>query len=60
MPTAMVIKQGHCMELIVRNQDDYLSHFGGMGVHHLPHMQTVTHEIHLGKSYLLMPYIPYK
>jgi len=58
MPTAMVIQKGHCMELIIRNQDDYLSHFGDWGVHYLPHMQTVTHDIYFGKSHLLLPYIP--
>lgn len=58
MPTSMVFQQGHCMELIIRNQDDLLSRLGAWGVHNLPHMQTVTHNIHFGKSYLLLPVIP--
>jgi putative CocE/NonD family hydrolase len=58
MPTAMVFKKGHCVELVIRNQDDCLSHLGAWGVHYLPHMETVTHNIHFGKSHLVMPYIP--
>jgi predicted acyl esterase len=57
-PTAIVFKEGHCMELIIRNQDDLLGRLGAWGVHYLPHMQTVTHNIHFGKSHLLMPFIP--
>jgi putative CocE/NonD family hydrolase len=58
MPTAMVFKKGHSMELVIRNQDDCLSHLGAWGVHYLPHMETVTHDIHFGKSHLVLPYIP--
>jgi predicted acyl esterase len=32
--------------------------FGLWGVYHLPFMRTVTHTIHFGKSYLLLPLIP--
>ena len=60
MPTAMVFKQGHSIELIIRNQDDLLSLMGANGVYYLPHMQTVTHNIHFGKSHLLLPVIPSK
>ena len=60
MPTAMVFQKGHCMELVIRNQDDLLGRLGAWGVHYLPHMQTVTHNIHFGKSHLILPYIPSK
>ena len=58
MPAAMVFKKGHTIELLIRNQDDLLGRLGAWGAHVLPHMQTVTHEIHFGKSHLLLPYIP--
>lgn len=58
MPTSMVFKKGHSIELIIRNQDDLLSRLGAWGVHYLPHMETVTHSIHFGKSYVLLPVIP--
>jgi putative CocE/NonD family hydrolase len=58
MPTAMVFKEGHSIELIIRNQEDLLSLLGAWGVHYLPQMQTVTHHIHFGKSHLLLPFIP--
>jgi predicted acyl esterase len=58
MPTAMVFKKGHCIELFVRNQDDCMGRLGAWGVHYLPHMETVTHNIHFGKSHLLLPIIP--
>jgi putative CocE/NonD family hydrolase len=60
MPTANVFKKGHSLELIIRNQDDLLSRLGTWGVYMLPFMQTVTHEIHLGESHLLLPIIPSK
>ena len=60
MPTSMVFKKGHSIELIIRNQDDLLGRLGAWGVHYLPHMQTVTHNIHFGKSHLLLPFIPSK
>jgi len=58
MPTANVFKQGHALELIIRNQDDLLSRLGTWGVYMLPFMQSVRHEIHLGDSHLLLPMIP--
>ncbi|MGD0662716.1 MAG: CocE/NonD family hydrolase C-terminal non-catalytic domain-containing protein, partial [Syntrophorhabdales bacterium] len=58
MPTSMIFKEGHSIELIIRNQDDLLSRLGAWGAHFLPHMQTVTHSIHFGESYLLLPVIP--
>ena len=58
MPTANVFLKGHRMSLIIRNQDDILSRLGTWGVYHLPFMRTVTHEIHFGKSHLLLPVIP--
>lgn len=58
MPTSNVFKEGHSMELIVRNQDDLLSRLGTWGVYMLPFMQTVTHHIHFGKSHLLLPVVP--
>ena len=58
MPTSNVFKQGHSLELIIRNQDDLLSRLGTWGVYMLPFMQTVTHKIHLGDSHLLLPIIP--
>jgi predicted acyl esterase len=58
MPTSMVFKKGHSIELIIRNQDDLLCRLGAWGVHYLPHMETVTHNIHFGKSNLLLPLIP--
>ena len=58
MPTSIVFKQGHTIELIIRNQDDLLGRLGGWGVHSLPHMTTVTHNIYFGKSHLLLPLIP--
>ena len=48
MPTSMIFKEGHSIELIIRNQDDLLSRLGAWGAHFLPHMQTVTHSIHFG------------
>jgi predicted acyl esterase len=58
MPTSNVFQKGHSMELIIRNQDDLLSRLGTWGVYHLPFMRTVTHNIHFGKSHLLLPVIP--
>ena len=58
MPTSNVFLKGHSIELIVRNQDDILSRLGTWGVYMLPFMRTVTHEIHFGKSHLLLPVIP--
>jgi predicted acyl esterase len=58
MPTANVFQKGHSMELIIRNQDDILSRLGTWGKYMLPFMRTVTHDIHFGKSYLLLPVIP--
>ena len=58
MPTAAVFQEGHSMELIIRSQDDLLSTQGIWGVYHLPFMRTVTHNIHFGKSHLLLPIIP--
>jgi hypothetical protein len=58
MPTSNVFQKGHCIELIVRNQDDLLSRLGTWGVYHLPFMRTVTHHIHFGGSHLLLPVIP--
>ena len=58
MPTATVFQKGHSMELIIRNQDDLLSTQGIWGIYYLPFMQTVTHNIHFGKSHLLLPVIP--
>jgi uncharacterized protein len=60
MPTACVFKEGHWLELVIRNQDDLLSRLGSWGVYMLPFMQTVTHDIHFGDSYLLVPHIPAK
>ena len=56
-PTSNVFKEGHSMQLIIRNQDDLLSKLGIWGVYKLPFMQTVTHEIYWD-SYLLLPVIP--
>jgi len=58
MHTSNVFKRGHAMELIIRNQDDLHSRLGTWGVYMLPFMQTVTHDIHFGKSHLLLPVIP--
>jgi predicted acyl esterase len=58
MPTSNVFRKGHCMELIVRNQDDLLARLGTWGAYHLPFMRTVTHHIHFSKSHLLLPVIP--
>jgi predicted acyl esterase len=58
MPTSIVFKKGHCIELIIRNQDDLLCRLGGWGVYYLPHMEAVKHQIHFSKSHLLMPVIP--
>jgi len=57
MPTSNVFQKGHSMELIIRNQDDILSRLGTWGVYMLPFMRTVTHNIHFGNSYLLLPII---
>ena len=58
MPTANVFKKGHRIQLIVRNQDDLLSKFGTWsGVYMMPFQRTVTHNIHFGKSYLLLPIV---
>jgi hypothetical protein len=59
MPTSNIFQKGHSMELIIRNQDDILSRLGTWGVYMMPFMQTVTHHIHLGNSYLLLPVIPH-
>ncbi len=58
MPSSCLFKKGHRMQLIIRNQDDLLSRLGIWGVYMLPHMQTVKHDIHFGKSHLLLPIIP--
>jgi uncharacterized protein len=58
MPSSNVFKKGHRMQLIIRNQDDLMSRLGLWGVYMLPHMQTTRHDIHFGKSHLLLPVIP--
>jgi predicted acyl esterase len=58
MPASCVFQKGHSIELIVRNQEDLLSRLALWGVHHMPLMRTVTHNIHFGKSHLLLPVIP--
>lgn len=58
MPTSNVFQKGHSVELIIRNQDDILSGLGTWGVYVLPFMRTVRHQIHFGKSHLLLPVIP--
>jgi predicted acyl esterase len=58
MSTSVIFQKGHSMELIIRNQDDVLSRLGTWGTYMLPFMQTVTHNIHFGNSYLLLPVIP--
>jgi hypothetical protein len=58
MPTSNVFKKGHSIEVIIRNQDDVLSRLGTWGHYMLPHMEEVTHEIHFGKSHILLPVIP--
>jgi putative CocE/NonD family hydrolase len=58
VPTSIIIRKGHSIALIIRNQDDLLGRLGGWGVYFLPHMETVTHNIHFGKSHLLLPIIP--
>jgi predicted acyl esterase len=58
MPTSNVFLKGHSIELIIRNQDDLLSRLGTWGVYMSPFMRTVTHNIHFGKSHLLLPVIP--
>lgn len=61
MPTSVIFKKGHSIELIIRNQDDILSRLGTWGVYMLPFMQTVTHDIHFGENtYLYLPVIPGK
>ena len=60
MSISNVFQQGHCMQLIIRNQDDLLSRVGLNGRYRLPFMRTVTHEIHFGNSHLLLPVIPSK
>jgi len=57
MPTSNIFKRGHRIELVIRNQDDLLSRLGIWGVYYLPFMRTVTHNIHFGNSYLLLPII---
>jgi predicted acyl esterase len=58
MSASVIFQKGHSMELIIRNQDDILSRLGTWGTYMLPFMQTVTHNIHFGNSYLLLPVIP--
>ena len=58
MPTSNVFQKGHAVELVIRNQDDILSRLGTWGVYMLPFMRTVRHQIHFGKSHLLLPIIP--
>lgn len=58
MPTSNVFKKGHRMQLVLRNQDDLMGRLGLWGVYMLPGMQTVKHDIYLGKSHLLLPIIP--
>ncbi len=58
MHTSNVFKKGHSMELIIRNQDDLHSRLGTWGVYMLPFMRTVTHNVHFGRSHLLLPLIP--
>jgi len=58
MPGSNVFKKGHRIQLTIRCQDDLLSRLGIWGVYMLPGMQTVKHDIHFGKSHLLLPVIP--
>lgn len=55
-PTAAVVKEGHTLELVLRNQDDMASQIANRGVYFLPLMREVTHTVHLdGGSYLHLP-----
>ena len=58
LPTSNVFQKGHSMELIIRNQDDMRSKIARSGVNMFPFMQSVTHTIYFGESYLLLPIIP--
>jgi hypothetical protein len=46
------------MQLVIRNQDDLMGRLGLWGVYMLPCMQTIKHDVYLGKSHLLLPVIP--
>ena len=58
VPTAVVFKVGHRLELVIRNQDDMLGPLAKNGVYLLPFMQTVTHKVYFEDSYLYIPVIP--
>lgn len=55
-PTSAVIKAGHDLELVLRNQDDMSSQLADRGVYFLPLMRDVTHTVEVdGGSYLRLP-----
>ena len=57
LPASCVFQKGHRIELVIRNQDDLRSRMAMNGVYRLPFMQTVKHEIEIGKSHLLLPLV---
>lgn len=61
MPLSVVMRAGHSLKLVIRNQDDLMDRLGLWGLYHLPHAKTVTHKIYRDKnhqSHLLIPVIP--
>jgi len=61
MPTSVIFQKGHRMQFIIRNQDDLTSgYLRYSAFYFMPFMRTVTHTIHMGNSYLLLPMIPAK
>ena len=61
MPVSVVMKAGHSLKLVIRNQDDLMDRLGLWGLYHLPQSNTVTHKIFRDKdhqSHLLLPFIP--
>ena len=57
LSTACIFRKGHRIEVIIRNQDDLRSRLSMNGVYHMPFMQSVRHEIKLGKSHILLPVV---
>lgn len=55
-PTSAVVRAGHELELVLRNQDDMDGQLADRGVYFLPLMRDVTHTLHLdGGTFLRLP-----
>ena len=57
-PTANYFFKGHCLEVIIRSQDDMMGRMAKNGVHWMPFMRDCDHTVVLDNAYLTVPVIP--